>query len=274
MRRGLALALIVVTGCSVQLSGLGTDDPVRDATTTPDAAADETGALVDSAAAPDFGGGTDAPSDDAYDATIDSNAPVDTALDDTLVAIDAPPDTGTDADADAGEGCKPTGGNLLDNASFEDPAEPKDTRTNSNDEGFLPGWKLVASDRGKFWLENGKPSGKTRSKDGAQAICLNSDGSGTSAVEQSFDTIVGGRYELRFWLTDENVAGPSDAAVKVEIGSEVRTFDRKADTGYVQKSLAFRAFDVKTTVRITDVSPSSAWLNSPFVDLVTVRSCE
>ncbi|MEO7095739.1 MAG: DUF642 domain-containing protein [Polyangiales bacterium] len=207
----------------------------------------------------------------------DAVAPADTRADvapDAPLPADAAADALADALADASVGCKPKGDDLLVNGSFELPAQAKDTRTNSTDPDFLPGWTLVAPAWGDFWLENGKPAGKTRTKDGAQSVCLNSDGSGPSAVEQSFTTVVGARYELRLWLTDENVAGPSDAAVKVEIGSEVRTFDRKADTGFVEKSIVFRAFDTKTLVRIGDQSPSAAWLSSPFVDLVSVRACE
>ena len=271
MRRGLVLVLATAAaGCTAQLSGLGDDLPRDSGSTSDTALGGDTTPPMDSSAAPDFGLGSEPSGDDttSADGGVDT-APLDTTIDaiEDTISIDT-------IEGDALAECKPTGDDLLDNGSFENPSEGKDTRTNSKDPSFMPGWKLTASDSGKFWLENGKPTGKLRAKDGAQSICLNSDGSGTSAVEQSFTTVVGARYDLRFWLTDENVAGPSDAVVKVEVGGEVRAFDRKYDNGYVEKSVVFRAFDTDTVVRITDETPSSAWLESPFVDLVSVHACE
>jgi hypothetical protein len=183
------------------------------------------------------------------------------------VAIDAPPPA-----ADAPPACE--GGpvecdNLLANGGFEQPQNGLGDAY-SVDPAYLPGWHLSAGGN-QFFLEHGTPWGHARFTEGDQAICLNGDGAPNVYIEQTFPTQIGASYVLSFDMTDEQVAGPSACAVKVDVAGVTRTFDRSADTGFATKALTFVASATTTTLRLTDVTPGTAYYNNPLIDAVLVQ---
>jgi Protein of unknown function (DUF642) len=182
-------------------------------------------------------------------------------------SADAPrPDASVpDAPApDAGPPC-----NLVVNGGFELPAIAPNADVYSTSPTYLPGWTLAAGGN-QFFQENGEPFQRPRFSQGAQAICLNSDGAPNIYVEQTFATKVGKPYTVSFSMTDEQGAGPSGTAVKVDVAGVTQTFTRAADTGYARKSLNFVATGASTTLRISDATPSNLPLNSPFIDDVFI----
>jgi len=179
-------------------------------------------------------------------------------------APDASPDAPPDAPGPDAPGC-----NLLVNGGFELPVVSRDAY--STDPAFLPGWTLSAGGN-QFFLENGMPFAVSRHVEGAQSVCLNGDGVPVF-IEQTFATVAGKAYNLTFYLTDEQVAGPSPAAVLVDIADFQTTFDRTKDRGFVKKTLHFVAPTSTTTLRITDKTPASAPINNPIIDDVVI-GCE
>jgi hypothetical protein len=197
------------------------------------------------------------------DGGADLAPPLDAPPIDAATPTDAP---ATDAPvADVGPAC---GTNLLVNGGFEQPAIAANTDVYSTSPTFLPGWTLAAGPNG-FFVENGQPFNQPRYHEGMQAVCLNGDGSPV-AISQSFATIAGQTYTLGFAMTDEQGAGPSAAAVLVEVGDASTTFTRANDTGYVVKTLVFTARESLTTLKLTDVTPASASGNNPLIDEVSV----
>lgn len=174
-------------------------------------------------------------------------------------------DSAADVSSDAGALCA----DLIVNRGFELPVVAAGSYVYSIDPNFLPGWTLSAGSN-QFFIENGKPFAVTRHSEGAQSICLNGDGAPNVYVEQTFATSVGQKYTVSFSMSDEQVAGPSAAALLVEVGGVSKTFTRANDTGFVQKALAFRATSASTTLRFTDKTPGSSPVNNPFLDAVSV----
>jgi hypothetical protein len=160
--------------------------------------------------------------------------------------------------------------NLLVNGGFELPAIAGNPYVFSVDPAYLPAWTLSAGGN-QFFIENGAPFTIPRHSEGAQAICLNGDGAANVFVEQSFATTSGQPYTLTLWMTDEQVAGPTATAVRVDVAGMSMTFDRTGDTGYAMKTLSFVATSSTTTLRLSDASPGSIPGSSPFIDDVVVR---
>jgi hypothetical protein len=161
-------------------------------------------------------------------------------------------------------------GNLLVNGGFEAPLIGANSDHYSTDPQYLPGWTLSAGPN-QFFQENGQPFGRARYSEGVQGICLNGDGAPNVYIEQTFPTTAGATYQLSFAMTDEQVAGPSACAVKVDVAGVTMTFTRANDTGFATKELTFQATATTTTLRLTDVTPGTSALSNPLIDAVLVR---
>ncbi len=274
-----ALVAVLSAGafaCSLPTGGLGVAD--RGETSVTDAAPASSAETSVTTPEDDAGMESDVTTDTAIELGLDASRDAVTAVGESGGSDGTDGTDALDGTSDHGDGeCTPIGDELMVNGDFELPAIGRDSTKYSNDGAFLPGFTLHAVGAwNRFWIENGAPGGVThpRHLDGVQAICLNADGTADDYVEQRFPTVVGARYRLRFALTDEKNAGPSTTAVRVEVAAAVRTFDRKSDDGWQTKTMTFVALGDSTLLRIVDTTPGSAWDHSPFIDAVSIRTCE
>jgi hypothetical protein len=162
---------------------------------------------------------------------------------------------------------------LVVNGSFELPALSGNGDIYSTEAAFsLPGW-TVPTGGNQFFLEFGQPFGVPRFSDGNQVVCLNGDGTPV-AMSQTLNTVVGQTYLLSFDLGEESLARPSVSAVTVDFGPLTQVFTLGDNEGFATFTLDLEAVSTQTILRFSDATPSSAGLDSPFIDAVSVIGTE
>ena len=163
--------------------------------------------------------------------------------------------------------------NVVLNGDFESPALAGDGVIYSTDSAFsLPGW-TYSTGGNQVYLEHGKPFNVARYYSGRQALSLNGDGAPVF-LSQNLNTVAGQAYQFSFALNEENVFHTNSAtAVRVDLGALSQNFTLGAQTGlngYVVYSLLYTATSASTTLTFTDITPSSASGDSPFLDAVSL----
>ncbi len=163
--------------------------------------------------------------------------------------------------------------NVVVNGDFESPALAGNGVIYSNDGSFsLPGW-TYSTGGNQLYLEHGQPYNVARYYSGTQAVSLNGDGAPVF-LSQTLNTVAGQLYQFSFGLNEENVFHTNSAtAVRVDLGALSQTFTLGTQTGpngYVVFSLPYTATAASTTLTFTDVTPSFASGDSPFLDAVSL----
>lgn len=130
----------------------------------------------------------------------------------------------------------------------------------------INGWTVTASIDyiGGYWLAS----------DGNRSLDLNAGAAG--GIEQTFDTIVGVRYEVKFDLAGNPTCGPTTKQMQVQVvggDSMVATFDTsnqsQANMGWNERTFFFVATSPSTTLRFTSLIGSAC---GPALDNVRVTA--
>jgi choice-of-anchor C domain-containing protein len=156
------------------------------------------------------------------------------------------------------------------NGSFESGINPGGfTTVYSGDSTSITGWTVTSGSVdyiGSYWA----------AADGQRSIDM--DGYfALGSISQSFDTVPGTRYEVRFSLAGNTDAGPTIKTLEATAGapSTTVTFNitghNHVNMGWTEKSFQFTAAGPMTTLTFTSLDdPGNAW--GPALDNVRVAA--
>ena len=159
----------------------------------------------------------------------------------------------------------------FDDGSFETPRVAANTFVNLGTGGTIGPWKVTAGNvdliGDGFW----------QAAEGDQSVDLN--GGNAGAVSQTFTTVPGKRYTVRYSLAgNPGVGGPAMKTGKVLVdGQNFQNFSfdttgkTMANMGYVTREVSFVATGATTTLTFASTL-SGAY--GPVIDDVSVRHCE
>lgn len=167
--------------------------------------------------------------------------------------------------------CSTAAANLITNGSFESGTFTGSSFTRvAAGQTNLTGWTVlgVAVD----W-HNTNEFGPMH--DGTRALDLNLDGgtTGTGVLQQSFSSVIGSSYLLRFFAAAPTVAGLGTRSMRASLGSGlnldiVLTNSPQRAMVWTEYSLRFNALSTTSTVSFSSLNGAGFW--GPVIDSVSV----
>jgi len=152
--------------------------------------------------------------------------------------------------------------NLVVNGDFEKGPEPGAFLILHTGSTQLPGWKVTMGTVDYVGTEPESHNG---------GRCIDIDGTpGPGALEQTFATKPGRRYEVSFSLSANRVCPPRIKKLRVRAAGRLAdfSFDSRGNPGWVRKQWAFSARAAETTLELISLSDNGS--SGALVDDVVV----